>query len=67
MNAVRPGLIVTDIHAASGQPDRVERLKDQVPMGRAGEPEEVAEVILWLLSEKASYVTATLVDVAAGR
>jgi NAD(P)-dependent dehydrogenase (short-subunit alcohol dehydrogenase family) len=67
VNAVRPGLIVTDIHAASGQPDRVERLKDQVPMGRAGEPEEVAEVILWLLSEKASYVTATLVDVAAGR
>ena len=67
VNAVRPGLIRTDIHAASGQPDRVERLKDLVPMGRGGEPEEVAEAILWLASDQSSYVTGTIVDVAAGR
>jgi len=67
VNAVRPGLIHTDIHAASGQPDRVERLQNGVPMGRGGTPEEVAEVILWLLSEKASYVTGTLIDVTGGR
>ena len=67
VNAVRPGLIHTDIHAASGQPDRIERLKGGVPMGRGGSPEEVAEVILWLLSDKASYVTGTLIDVTGGR
>lgn len=67
VNAVRPGLIRSDIHAASGEPGRAERLKDGVPMGRVGEPEEVAEVILWLLSKGASYVTGSLVDVAAGR
>ena len=67
VNAVRPGLIHTDIHAASGQPDRVERLQGGVPMGRGGSPEEVAEVILWLLSDKASYVTGTLIDVTGGR
>lgn len=67
VNAVRPGLILTDIHAASGQPDRVERLKEAVPMGRGGEAEEVAEAILWLVSDQASYVTATLLDVTGGR
>jgi NAD(P)-dependent dehydrogenase (short-subunit alcohol dehydrogenase family) len=67
VNAVRPGLIQTDIHAASGQPDRVERLKGAVPMGRGGTAEEVAEVIVWLLSGKASYVTGTLIDVSGGR
>jgi NAD(P)-dependent dehydrogenase (short-subunit alcohol dehydrogenase family) len=51
VNAVRPGLIETEIHASGGQPDRVERLKDAVPMGRGGTPEEVAEAILWLASE----------------
>ena len=67
VNAVRPGLILTDIHAASGQPDRVERLKGAVPMGRGGAAEEVAEVIIWLLSAKASYVTGALIDVSGGR
>lgn len=67
VNAVRPGLILTEIHAASGDPGRVERLKDFVPMGRGGTAEEVAEVILWLLSEKASYVTGAIIDVSGGR
>jgi NAD(P)-dependent dehydrogenase (short-subunit alcohol dehydrogenase family) len=67
VNAVRPGLIETEIHASGGQPDRVERLKDAVPMGRGGTPEEVAEAILWLASEPSSYVTGVLLDVTAGR
>jgi NAD(P)-dependent dehydrogenase (short-subunit alcohol dehydrogenase family) len=67
VNAVRPGLIETEIHASGGQPDRVERLKDAVPMGRGGLPEEVAEAILWLASEPSSYVTGVLLDVTAGR
>ena len=67
VNAVRPGLIETDIHASAGAPDRVERLMGGVPMGRAGSAEEVAKVMLWLLSDGASYVTGTLVDVSGGR
>lgn len=67
VNAVRPGLIYTDIHADSGVPDRLERLIHKVPMKRGGTPEEVAEVILWLLSDESSYVTGTLVDVSGGR
>lgn len=67
VNAVRPGLINTEIHASAGQPDRVERLKEGVPTGRGGEPEEVAEAIVWLASEQASYVTGVLLDVTAGR
>jgi NAD(P)-dependent dehydrogenase (short-subunit alcohol dehydrogenase family) len=67
VNAVRPGLIETGIHASGGQPDRVERLKDAVPMGRGGTPEEVAEAILWLASEPSSYITGVLLDVTAGR
>lgn len=67
VNAVRPGLIYTDIHASSGDPGRVDRLKASVPMQRGGYPEEVAEAILWLLSEKASYTSGTLLDVAGGR
>jgi NAD(P)-dependent dehydrogenase (short-subunit alcohol dehydrogenase family) len=67
VNAVRPGLIHTDIHASGGIPDRVERMKDLVPMKRGGTAEEVAEVIVWLLSDAASYVTGTFVDVSGGR
>ena len=67
VNAVRPGLIHTDIHASSGQPDRVERLQSQIPMGRGGSAEEVAESIVWLLSPAASYVTGVLLDVTGGR
>ncbi|WP_203142013.1 SDR family oxidoreductase [Marinobacter mangrovi] len=67
VNAVRPGVIRTDIHASGGEPDRVERVKAAVPMQRGGEPEEVAEAILWLASDKASYVTGSFIDVAGGR
>lgn len=67
VNAVRPGLIETDIHAKGGEPDRLERLSHMVPMRRAGSAGEVARTILWLLSDDASYVTRTLVDVAGGR
>lgn len=67
VNAVRPGIVDTDIHASGGQPDRIERLKDAIPMGRAGLPEEVADAIVWLCSDEASYVTGALVDVAGGR
>ena len=67
VNAVRPGLINTDIHASGGEPGRVERLKDSVPLGRGGQPEEVAAAVLWLLSDEASYVTGALLDVGGGR
>ncbi len=67
VNAVRPGLIDTEIHASGGQPDRAERLGALTPMGRPGRAEEVAEAILWLLDDAASYVTGTLVDVGGGR
>ena len=67
VNAVRPGLIETDIHASAGAPDRVERLMGGVPMGRAGSPEEVAQALLWLLGDRASYVNGTFVDVSGGR
>jgi NAD(P)-dependent dehydrogenase (short-subunit alcohol dehydrogenase family) len=67
VNAVNPGLIDTDIHASAGMPDRIERLKGTVPMGREGTADEVARAILWLLSEDASYVTGTLVHVSGGR
>ena len=67
VNAVRPGLIHTDIHAAAGQPGRVERLQSTVPMQRGGTADEVAAAVLWLLSAEASYVTGTLLDVAGGR
>ena len=67
VNAVRPGLIETDIHASGGQPDRVRALAPQVPMGRGGQAEEVAQAIVWLLSDAASYTTMGLLDVSGGR
>ena len=67
VNAVRPGIIYTDIHASGGVPDRVDRMKDLVPMKRGGMAEEVAETILWLLSGASSYVTGAIVDVSGGR
>src|SRR5688572_24569691 len=67
VNAVLAGHIYTELHASGGEPDRVERVKAQVPMGRGGQPEEVARAILWLLSEEASYTTGALVDVAGGK
>jgi NAD(P)-dependent dehydrogenase (short-subunit alcohol dehydrogenase family) len=67
VNGVRPGFIYTDLHTKTGEPGRVDRVKKMVPMQRGGLPEEVANAILWLLSNEASYVTATIVDVAGGR
>ncbi|MFY0989743.1 SDR family oxidoreductase [Halomonas sp. C05BenzN] len=67
VNAVRPGLIYTDIHGSGGQPDRVDRLKDSVPMQRGGYPEEVARAILWLASDEASYSTGSFINVDGGR
>jgi NAD(P)-dependent dehydrogenase (short-subunit alcohol dehydrogenase family) len=67
VNAVKPGLIYTDIHAAGGEPGRVDRLKVHVPMQRGGTPAEVAEAILWLLSDASAYTTASFIDVSGGR
>jgi len=67
VNAVRPGIIDTDIHASGGQPGRAAQLGPQVPMQRAGTADEVAQAILWLLSDGASYTTGSIVDVAGGR
>ena len=67
VNAVKPGLIYTDIHADGGEAGRVDRLKTGVPMQRGGFPREVAEAILWLLSEASSYTSASFIDVSGGR
>jgi NAD(P)-dependent dehydrogenase (short-subunit alcohol dehydrogenase family) len=67
VNAVRPGLIDTEIHASGGRPDRVQALQGGVPMGRGGTADEVAEAIVWLLSDKASYTTMSLIDISGGR
>ena len=67
VNAVRPGIIRTEIHLSSGDPGRVERIGAAAPLGRPGEAEEVARVILWLASEEASYMSGALVDVSGGR
>ena len=67
VNAVRPGIIETDIHASGGQPERVVQLAPQLPMQRAGSAEEVAAAIVWLLSDAASYTTGAVLDVSGGR
>ncbi|CUK20106.1 3-oxoacyl-[acyl-carrier-protein] reductase FabG [Achromobacter sp. 2789STDY5608615] len=67
VNGVRPGHIYTEMHASGGEPGRVDRIKDTVPMGRGGQPEEVARAILWLAGAEASYVTGTFVDVTGGK
>ena len=67
VNAVRPGLIETDIHASGGQPDRVRQLAHQVPMGRGGSADEVAQAVVWLMGDGASYTTMSLMDVSGGR
>lgn len=67
VNAVRPGLIETEIHASGGQPDRAQRIGATTPIGRPGRPEEVAEAIVWLLGDGASYTTGAIIDVAGGR
>jgi NAD(P)-dependent dehydrogenase (short-subunit alcohol dehydrogenase family) len=67
VNAVRPGIVETDIHAAAGDPDRVARMAPDLPMRRAGGPDEIAQAIVFLLSDAASYMTGALVDVTGGR
>jgi NAD(P)-dependent dehydrogenase (short-subunit alcohol dehydrogenase family) len=64
---IRPGLIDTEIHAAGGEPDRAHRLAHMVPMKRVGQAEEIANAIVWLMSDEASYVTSTTIDVSGGR
>jgi NAD(P)-dependent dehydrogenase (short-subunit alcohol dehydrogenase family) len=67
VNAVRPGVVYTDIHASGGEPNRVERVKEHVPMKRGGQADEIARAILWLLSDEASYSTGAILDVSGGR
>ena len=67
VNAVSPGLIYTDIHASGGEPGRVDRLQESVPMKRGGSADEVALAVMWLLSEDASYITGSNIDVSGGR
>jgi NAD(P)-dependent dehydrogenase (short-subunit alcohol dehydrogenase family) len=67
VNAVRPGFIDTGIHASGGEPGRIERVRSAIPLGRGGQPREVAGAIVWLLSSEASYTTGALVDVSGGR
>ena len=67
VNGVRPGHIYTEMHASGGEPGRVDRVKDTIPMGRGGQPEEVARAILWLASAEASFVTGTFLDVTGGK
>ena len=66
MNAVRPGFIYTEMHASGGEPNRVDRVKEFAPMKRGGKAEEVANAILWLLSEEASYTTGAFIEVSGG-
>ncbi len=67
VNAVRPGLIDTEMHASGGEPGRIERLKDSIPLRRGGTAEEVAHAILWLLSDEASFTTGSFIDVSGGK
>jgi NAD(P)-dependent dehydrogenase (short-subunit alcohol dehydrogenase family) len=67
VNCVRPGHIYTGMHASGGEPGRVDRVKDSIPMGRGGQPEEVARAILWLASAEASFITGTFLDVTGGK
>ncbi len=67
VNAVRPGMIDTEFHALGGDPQRAHRFGHTVPIGRAGKPEEIADAVMWLLSDAASYVVSALVDVGGGR
>jgi NAD(P)-dependent dehydrogenase (short-subunit alcohol dehydrogenase family) len=67
VNGVRPGIIHTEIHGSGGEPNRVERVRDSIPLKRAGRPEEVANAILWLLSAEASYCTGAFINVSGGR
>ncbi len=67
VNAIRPGLIETDIHASGGEPDRAQRLGATAPLGRPGQPDEIGEAIVWLLSDAASYTTGAILDVTGGR
>jgi NAD(P)-dependent dehydrogenase (short-subunit alcohol dehydrogenase family) len=67
VNAVAPGLVETDIHAAAGDPDRPQLLASGIPLGRGGKPEEIAEAVLWLLSPAAAYITGAILPVSGGR
>ncbi|MEX0827712.1 MAG: SDR family oxidoreductase [Haliea sp.] len=67
VNAVRPAFIYTDMHADGGEPGRVDRIKESLPMKRGGHPTEVANAIMWLLSDEASYTTGTFIELAGGR
>ena len=67
VNAVRAGYIYTEMHASGGEPGRVDRLKDGIPLRRGGQPGEVARAVLWLLSDEASYTTGSFLDVTGGR
>lgn len=65
--SIRPGIIDTEIHRSGGQPDRARNMADRIPMGRPGQPYEIARTVLWLVSEDASYITGTIIDVSGGR
>ncbi|VVD33701.1 putative NAD(P)-binding oxidoreductase with NAD(P)-binding Rossmann-fold domain (fragment) [Paraburkholderia dioscoreae] len=67
VNCVRPGHIYTDMHATGGEPGRVDRVKDTIPLGRGGQSEEVAHAIPWLASAEASFITGTFLDVTGGK
>jgi NAD(P)-dependent dehydrogenase (short-subunit alcohol dehydrogenase family) len=67
VNAVRPGFIYTEMHASGGEPNRVDRVKAFVPMRRGGQPDEVAQAVLWLLSDESAFTTGSFIDVTGGR
>ena len=66
VNCVRPGIVYTNMHADGGEPERVDRLKSKIPLGRGGQPMEIAEAIVWLASDKSSFATGTMIDLAGG-